>query len=195
MMLSFLHRKNKTLVSISKKQLKKFFMFEELRSKAIKYVYSQTDDLDTEMYILFDGLPDHYHVNNNEDMIDIIYGNDEGLGFTHPHWVNCFGEKIVCYIRSYSWSNGSQLKKFKRIGWNQFDFIPFFKGSIGNLYKNTVPVKMISDALTQFFKEIDTIYDNLYKNLMFIKNVRAQREFGLALNGNFYKNKKEGKNK
>jgi hypothetical protein len=25
---------------------------------------------------------------------------------------------------------------------------------------------------------------------MFIKNVRAQREFGLALNGNFYKNKK-----
>ena len=44
MMLDFLHRKNKALVSISKKQLKKFFMFEELRSKAIKYVYSQTDD-------------------------------------------------------------------------------------------------------------------------------------------------------
>jgi hypothetical protein len=185
-------------VSLTKKELKLFIYFENLRAQAIKTIHSQTDDLESDIDFVFGKLTNQYSVCDNTEILNVIYTDDEGVGFTSPYWVNCFGEKIVCYIRPYiyndGYGNGIQIKKYRRIKGGKFDLIPFFKGSAGGIREESTPVQMVSDAMGQFFQELPELCSKLENRITKLKIDRGLKEFGLSLEkDNYFQTKKPKK--
>ena len=185
-------------VSLTKKELKLFIYFENLRAQAIKTIHKQTDDLEADIDFVFGKLTNQYSVCDNTEILNVVYTDDEGVGFTSPYWVNCFGEKIVCYIRPYiyndGYGNGIQIKKYRKIKGGKFDLIPFFKGSAGGIREESAPVQMVSDAMGQFFQELPELCSKLEKRITKLKIDRGLKEFGLSLEkDNYFQTKKPKK--
>ena len=185
-------------VSLTKKELKLFIYFENLRAQAIKTIHKQTDDLEADIDFVFGKLTNQYSVCDNTEILNVVYTDDDGVGFTSPYWVNCFGEKIVCYIRPYiyndGYGNGIQIKKYRRIKGGKFDLIPFFKGSAGGIREESAPVQMVSDAMGQFFQELPELCSKLEKRITKLKIDRGLKEFGLSLEkDNYFQTKKPKK--
>lgn len=182
-------------VSLTKRDLKLFIHFENLRAQALKTIHSQTDDLEADIDFVFGKLTNQYSVCDNTEILNVVYTDDEGVGFTSQYWVNCFGEKIVCYIRPYTYDKGIRIKKYRRIKGGKFDLIPFFKGSAGGIREESTPVQMVSDAMGQFFQELLELYSKLEKQIIRLKIDRGLKEFGLSLEKDNYFQTKKLKNK
>lgn len=182
-------------VSLSKKELKLFIYFENLRAQALKTIHKQTDDLEADIDFVFGKLTNHYSVCDNNEILNVVYTDDEGVGFTSQYWVNCFGERIVCYIRPYTYDKGIQIKKYRRIKGGKFDIIPLFKGSAGGIREESTPVQMVSDAMGQFFQELPELCSKLEKRIIKLKIDRGLKEFGLSLEKDNYFQTKKLKNK
>ena len=188
-------KNHEIFVSLTKKDLKLFIQFENLRAQAIKTIHSQTDDLKADIDFVFGKLTKQYSVYDNNEILDIVYTNDDGVGFTSQYWMNCFGERIVCYIRPYTYDKGIQIKKYRRIKGGKFDLIPVFKGSAGGIREESAPVQMVSGAMSQFFQELPELYSKLEIQIIRLKIDRGLKEFGLSLEKDNYFQTKRPKKK
>lgn len=178
---------------LSRKTLNKFKEFESLRTQVLSFIYSKTNDLEADLKMAFDSIPDHFHVFSSMEIIDVIYDKDDGLGFTNDHWMDCFGTQIVCYVRPYVYEAGEKIKRYKRRGFNKYSLVPFFKDSACQLNKESVPAKMVLDAFNQFLSNIDTYTSRLKHNFNHIKLDRYKKEFGLCIDkSNFYQTVHKG---
>ena len=174
-------------VYLSRETLNKFKKFESLRAQILRFVYYKTNDLEADLKMAFNNLPDHFHVFSSLEIMDVIYDKDDGLGFTNDHWMDCFGTQIVCYIRPYTYEDGKKIKKYIRRGFNKYSLIPFFKSSVCSAESESVPAKMVLDAFNQFLNGIDRYTSQLIDNYNHIKLDRYKKEFGLCIDkSNFY---------
>ena len=66
-------------VSLTKKDLKLFIYFENLRAQALRTIHKQTDDLEADIDFVFGKLTNQYSVCDNNEVLNVVYVDDAYL--------------------------------------------------------------------------------------------------------------------